>query len=76
MIDKNDALLTAVHAHEACDAVTVTLSLVAPAPWFLLVGFSVNVHPGVAPACVTENVCPAIVSVPERDAVSVLASTE
>jgi hypothetical protein len=37
------------------------------------VGEIVNVHG--APACVTVNVCPPIVSVPVRDVVTVLAVT-
>src|SRR5437762_3005184 len=65
VIVSHDALLAALHAHVAADAVTLTLPLDAPEAGDRLVGDSVNVH--ATPACVTVNVCPAMVSVPVRD---------
>ena len=64
-------LLTAVQVHPA---VVVTLAVCVPpaATTFCEVGESVNPH---APACVTVTVCPAIVSVPVRGVVEVLAVT-
>ena len=64
-----------VHAHVA-PVVTVTLPLPAPLPKFALGALNPNVHVGGAPACVTLNVCPAIVSVPLRSDVPVFAATE
>jgi hypothetical protein len=61
-----------VHAHPAA-AVTETDPVRALAEMDRLVGEMVNVQPE---AWVMENVCPAIVIVPVRAVVSVLAVTE
>ena|SRR5438105_3399985 len=74
VIVSHDALLEALHAHVPADAVTLTLPLDAPEAGDRLVGDSVNVH--ATPACVTVNVCPAMVSVPVRDVALVFAATE
>jgi hypothetical protein len=59
----HDALLVAVQAQEAA-AVTETA---APAPPAAPMDWLVELRDGVQdPACVTVNVCPAIVSVPVR----------
>jgi hypothetical protein len=66
-------LLTAVQLQPA-PAVTVTVPVVAAADVrFDDVGEMVNVHG--APACVSVNVWPAMVRVPVRDVVLVLAAT-
>jgi len=66
------ALLAADHAHPV-PAVTLTLPVAALAVSDRLVGVIAYVH--AAPACVTVNVCPAMVSVPVRWAVPVFAAT-
>jgi hypothetical protein len=67
------ALLTAVQL-QPLPAVTVTVPVVAAEDVrFEEVGEIVNVQ--ATPACVTVNVWPAIVSVPVRDVVPVLAAT-
>ena len=58
------ALVVAVHVQLLNAAVTPTVPLVAAEVGEALVASSVKVHG--APACVTVNVCPAIVSVPVR----------
>ena len=58
------AVLVAVQVQALAAAVTPTVPVPAAALGALLVGASVNVH--TTPACVTVNVCPAIVSVPVR----------
>src|SRR6185503_2274207 len=61
------ALLVAVQAHVPADAVNVTLPLVAAAPTAALDAVSAYVQgTAAAAACVTVNVCPAIVMVPVR----------
>src|SRR5262249_2602973 len=67
------ALLVAVQVQLPTDAVTPTVPLPAAAPGDALVASRVNVHG--APACVTVNVCPAIVSVPVRGVVVRFAAT-
>jgi hypothetical protein len=67
------SLLTAVQL-QPVPAVTVTVPVVAAdVAKFDDVGAIVNVQG--APACVTVNVCPPIVTVPVRDAVVVFAAT-
>jgi hypothetical protein len=66
------SLLTAVQLQPA-PAVTVTVPVVADDVGFDDVGEIVNVHG--TPACVTVKVCPAIVIVPLRELVVVLAAT-
>ena len=56
-------------------AFTVKVPLLATAPG-LAPGEESEYVQGVAPACDTENVCPATVSVPLRGVVLVLAETE
>src|SRR5262249_7063784 len=67
------ALLVAVQVQPPTDAVTPTVPLPAAALGDALVASSVNVHG--APAWVTVNVCPAIVSVPVRGVVARFAAT-
>jgi hypothetical protein len=67
------ALLAAVQVHPA-EVVTLTLPVVASAPTEMLRASIKYVHP--APACVTVMVCPAMVSVPVRALVLVLADIE
>ena len=67
------ALLLAVHAHPA-PAVTMLLPVPPSAPKAWLPGDAEYVQ--AAAACVTVNVAPAIVSVPVRLVVEVLAATE
>jgi len=67
------ALLIAVQVQLPTDAVTPTVPLPAAALGDALVASNVNVHG--APACVTVNVCPAIVSVPVRGVVVRFAAT-
>jgi hypothetical protein len=66
------ALLRAVQEH-ALGAVTATLPLPPTAATEALVGEIANVQ--VVAACVTVNVCPAIVRLPVMAAVLVLAAT-
>ena len=66
------ALLVVLHAH-VLPVVTATATLSPPAGDVRLVGAIVNVHG--APACVTLNVWPAIVTDPVRCAVPVFAAT-
>jgi hypothetical protein len=66
------ALLVAVHAHDA-PAVTATVVVSPAAGEVLLVGAMEYVH-GV-PGCVTVNVWPAMVTVPERWLVPPFAAT-
>ena len=67
------ALLDAVHVHAAPFAVTPTVPLPAAALGDALVASSVKLHG--AAACVTVNVCPAIVSVPIRGVAAGFAVT-
>src|SRR5439155_7422077 len=69
------ALLAAVHVQVVPDAVMLTLPVAPSAGTAALVAESVYVH-APAPACVTVTVCPAIVSVPVRDAEPVFAAIE
>jgi len=62
VIVRKDELLDAFHAHPAGVVTDVLLEL-EPAPAARDIGLIENVQP---PACVTVNVCPAIVSVPVR----------
>jgi hypothetical protein len=72
----HEAPLEAVHEHPD-PAVTVTVPLPAVAPTEALEGLIVYVQVDVAAAaCVTVNDRPAIVTVPERDDVAVLAAYE
>src|SRR5215471_20710086 len=64
MVNHAGVLLVAAHVQLPNAAVTPTVPLVAADVGDALVASSVNVHG--APACVTVNVCPAIVSVPVR----------
>ena len=57
------SLLDGVH-EQLVPAVTLNVPLPAAEPGLALAGESEYVQVGVAPACVTENVCPAVVSVP------------
>ena len=66
------AELAAVHAQPAAE-VTETFPVPEVAGAEAVVGVTVNVH--VIPACETVNVRPAIVSVPVRAEVEVLAAT-
>ena len=63
-VSQMGALLDGVHGQVVALADTVNVPLLAAAPGLELDGESPKVQLGVAPACVTENVCPAIVSVP------------
>ena len=67
------ALLTAVRGHPE-PAVTATVPELVPATTEADDGEIANVHD--VPACVTVNVCPAIVTVPVRGAVDVFAAIE
>jgi len=62
------AALVAVHAHVLCDAAIATVPLPPEDANVCVVPFTVKVHGG-APACVTVNVWPAIVTVPARSVV-------
>jgi hypothetical protein len=66
------SLLVAVHPHPA-DAVTVTTLDAPDAATVVDIGDNDDTHG--TPAWVIVNVCPAIVSVPVRDVVLVLAAT-
>ena len=67
-----DALLLAVHAQPAAE-VTATEPLAAAAETVVAPGEIENVQPA---ACVTANVCPAMLSDPERGVVLALVVTE
>ena len=69
------AALDAAHAHVLCDAATVTVPLPPAAANDCGAALAVNVHGGGAPACVTANVWPAIVTMPLRSLVAVFAAT-
>jgi hypothetical protein len=69
----HDALLAAVQLHPLV-VVTVAEPVVAPAATLWVVGEIAKLHG--AAACVTVSVCPAIVSVPVRGVVTVLAAIE
>lgn len=73
VIVSQDTLLEAVHAHPL-KAVTVTLPDAAPEPTVALTGERTNVQ--AAPSCVTVKLRPAIMRVPVRGVVLVLAVTE
>ena len=73
MIVSHAALLVDVHAHPAA-AVTATVPLELVAPTLAELDPMVGVH--AAPACVTVNVVPAMVSVPVREVPAVFAATE
>ena len=66
------ALLDGVHAHPA-PAVTVNVPLAPVAAADALAGEMVYVHD--AAACVTVKVCPAMLKLPVREVVAVLAAT-
>jgi hypothetical protein len=70
----HETLLDAVHA-QPLPAVTVMVPLTSAAPIDVLTGEIVNVH-GTGASCVTVNVRPAIVTVPVRELVPVLAAIE
>ncbi len=70
-----EALLVAVQLQPVA-VVTVLLFELAPAPGVSDVGETVKVQGGGAPAWVTVTVCPAMVSVPVREDVAVLAAIE
>jgi hypothetical protein len=72
-IEMNDELVTAVHVHDAADAVTLTAT-VPPAASIVTVSGEIEKVHGAA-ACVAVNVCPAIVTVPLR-ASAVLAAND
>jgi hypothetical protein len=69
----HDALLVALQA-QVLPVVTPTL-VVSPAAGELRVAGEIEGVQGAAPACVTEKVCPAIVTVPVRCEVLVFAAT-
>ena len=72
LIVSHVALLVAVHA-QLLAAVTVTVPVIPADVTFADVVEIVEVHG--APACVTVNVFPPIVSVPVRDVVAVFGAT-
>lgn len=72
VIDIHDTALEAVQLHPAV-VVTVTVPVPAAPVTEAAVGETVKTHG--TPACVTVNVTPAMVSVPVRDEVEVLAAT-
>jgi len=72
-IEMNDELVTAVHVHDAADAVTVTAT-VPPAASIVAVSGEIEKVHGAA-ACVAVNVWPAMVTVPVR-ASAVLAAND
>ena len=72
---RNAELLAAVQAHPV-PAVTVMLPVPPLASIDRLAGEIENEQTGVAPLCVTVNVCPAMVRVPLRELVEVFAATE
>jgi len=67
--------LDAVHAHVPCDPLIVTVPLPPAEVNDCVAALTVNVQGGGAPACVSANVCPAIVTVPVRSLVAVFAAT-
>ena len=67
--------LAAVQLHPV-PAVTLTLTVSPAATAFLLLGLMAQVHVGLDPLWLTVNVCPAMVRVPLRLVVAVLAETE
>jgi hypothetical protein len=69
----HDALLVAFHA-QVLPVVTLTLVASPAAGELRVIGVIAKVQ-GAAPACVTEKVCPAIVTVPVRCEVLVFAAT-
>jgi hypothetical protein len=71
----HEAGLVAVQLH-AVPAPTLTLADSPPAAAFLLPGLMEYVHVALDPLCETVNVCPAMVMVPLRLAVAVLADSE
>jgi hypothetical protein len=75
VIVSHESLLVAVQLQPAA-AVTLLLLEVAVAGGFSDVGETLNVQGAGAPACVTVTACPAMVSVPVRGVVAVLAAME
>jgi hypothetical protein len=73
----HEGLADAVQGHVDADAVSVTLPVSPAAGAAMVAGDTVKVHAGggAAAACVTVKARPAIVSVAERSAASVLALT-
>ena len=67
------ALLVAVQLQSDAFALTLIEPVVAAEEAVMLVGVTVKLH--VTPDCVTVKVCPAMVSVPVREALFGLAAT-